>query len=257
MFFRRHRKQQESTLAESLGCGPHPYRAPVDPQAIRARVVREGKGPVQAGVVNLSLEGTNIEMPRHLDPGLEPGEVVSLELRHTGETWRIETPAQVEQDVPRGSANARYGLTFLNMGSLYAQMENTLGLYFNRRRHQRVRPEEHQDILVRLRQGGQKPRGTLHDLSLSGMCVALDLVAAASLQGERPIEFAFDLPDSRGILEGVAQAVSKRRLGRNEFLSLEFDIEDANLVRCAGTLAAYVDERARQMLAFSAGLQPR
>ena len=246
MFFRRRRRSQEAALAESIGGQRAPYRTPVDPQDVRARLLREGEEPLQAGVVNLSLEGANIAVPGHLDPGLTPGELVSLELRHTREAWRIDTPAQVEPHGPSGAGNTRYGLRFLNMGSLYAQMEDALGLHFNRRRHQRVHPEDQQDIVVRLRQGGQKPRGNMHDLSLSGMCVALDLIGAASLQPDHPLEFTFDLPGARDSLQGAARVVSKRRLGSREFLSLEFDIEDQRFAGIVGTLAAYVDERARR-----------
>ena len=255
MFFRRKRSRPEPE-PERPEDKRRLYRAPVDSETIRATVVREGREPVQAGVVDLSLEGAGIAVPRHLDPGLEPGEVVALSLRHLGEGWVVETAACVEQSHHGGGANVKYGLTFLNTGSLYAQLEDRLGVYFNRRRHERVRPDLDKDVIVRLRQAGHRPRGPVYDISESGLCVSLDLVSSTALDPARPVGLSFELPGCKVPFEGQARLVARRRLRTREFVSLEFDLgAGGTLAERHRDLCAYVGKRSEQMRAFSAALQ--
>lgn len=255
MFFRRRKKNPASPCAAPVN-HRRLYRAPVPSDDLRARVGREEKDDVQATVFDLSLEGVGIEVPFHLDPQFEPGEVVQIHLRHAKESWVVQTAARVEQDQPDGGANVRYGLTFLNMGNLYAQLEDTLGKYFNRRRHARVHLPDNEEVIVRLRQGGHRPRGSMVDLSSSGMCVALSVVAAASLRSAEPLQLVFELPQRKTTFEGRARVVDRRRLGATEFLSFEFDLAaEGSLVERHGELAAYVTMRADRMAAYSRNLQ--
>lgn len=228
------------------------YRAPTNPDMLRAVVLREEEDAVHAGICDLSLEGAGLEIPFHLDPGFEEGEVVNLEMRHIAEDWQVDTPAVIERSIPNGGANVRYGITFMSMGRLYAQMESTLARYFNRRQHPRVTPELDKDIGVRLKQGGHKPLGSVHDLSQGGMCVALDLVSSAPITSNQTVTFAFDLPGFKHTLEGTAKVLGKRRLGLHEFLSLEFELEaEDSLVEHFEALNTYVKRRVTEMEAFS------
>lgn len=255
MLFRRKRKKKD--LEESQEASRRRlYRAPVDPQVVRATIAREGQEAVRAGLVDLSLEGAGIAVPLHLDPEFATDEVVDLELRHQTDGWVIETPARIECRRAGGGVDIVYGVHFLSPGSLYAQLENTLGRYFNRRRHHRVRPDLDADIAVRLRQGGQRPRGVAHDLSKSGMCVALDLVAATAVTVDEPLEVSFQLPGSAAVHEGPARVVAKRRLALREFVSLDFDLEaEGGIVEHFTDLVRFVERRAAQMEAFSADLR--
>ena len=247
MLFRRKKKNVPRAPASAPCDHRHLYRAPVKPGSLQAQMIREGGAPIQIQVCDMNLEGIGVELPSNVDPRLEKGEVVSLELRKDDGTWSIDTPARVEHLEP-GAKGQRCGLGFLHLGSLYAQMEDSLGRFFNRRRHVRVRPEFGQDILVRLRQAGHKPRGLLHDLSQSGLCVALDLVSSASIKEGTSVQVALELPGVRGTLEGPTRIVSKRRLGLREFVSLAFEFD------APPSLLDYVERRAGEIAAFSAEL---
>jgi PilZ domain len=253
MFFRRKPKQEAPPAQPEEQ--RRLYRAAVDPEMIRATVTRGDEEPLLVGVTDLSLEGAGIEIPFHLDPEFEAGDLVDLALSHMHDGWSVTTSAQVEQTHPKIGANVPYGLTFLGTGSLYAQMEDTLGRYFNRRRHERVRPDLDKDVEVRLRQGGHRPRGPMHDLSSSGMCVAIDLVAAVSLKTGAQVEIRFELPGCKGEFEGRANLVARRRLGPKEFVSLEFDLQaGGSLAERHGDLVGYVARRSEQIAAFSRAL---
>lgn len=252
MFFSRKPKQQappEPSDQRQL------YRAKVDPEVLRATVTREGHDPVQAGVVDLSLEGAGVEVPFHLDPEFEAGEIVELALRHAQDGWTVVVSARVEQLRSSGGANVHYGMIFLGMGGLYAQLEDILGRYFNRRRDERVQPHLDKDVMARLRQGGHRPRGPIQDLSVSGMCMTVDLVAAAPLKVGENLRVRFELPGCKVEFEGQARLLTRRRLGDKEFVSMEFDLEaGGTLAEHHADLKAYIAGRSEQMAAFSRAL---
>jgi hypothetical protein len=238
MFFGR-RKRSRPGDRRSL------YRSRVlNPEQLTAHVVTPSRGFVSVEVVDMSIRGVGLRVPFEHDPELSAGDLVEVQIACDKEGWTISTPAQARQRHQPDERHIQYGFEFVNTGDLYAQLEDALGRYFNRRRSPRVRPADDAQPKVRLHCGTHRTTGTLNDLSVLGMSVIVPHVAAAQLEVGDEVELSFTLPEGRGPLEGSGFVRHRRRMGPNDLVGIEFDLSRASSLSDGGReLATYVDDR--------------
>ena len=197
------------------------YRGQID-GALVVQVSTQLKEPVQARLVDLSIQGISVVVTLQAFPALDEGEIVGVRIEHVRDDWTIATPGLVRVIEFEGSRWVRLGLEFVNPGNLFAQLENDRGKYFNRRRAARV-SLEHQLEAV-LRQKGPRISAKVHDISTCGFGGSVDHVQAATLRpGE--LRLGLSLPGDLGSVEGPAELMYKARSnGARDRVGVAFEL---------------------------------
>ncbi|MBL4771415.1 MAG: PilZ domain-containing protein [Planctomycetes bacterium] len=189
---------------------------------------------------DLTIEGSGVLIPRVLIPDLKVRDRVLLSMAHPHEEWQVQTPATVRTFVPQDPHEILLGLQFENFGNLYAQLDDSMGLYFNRRSEGRTKPSEQHPIEVQISNGATKSLGKIHDLSAEGMCIALPHVQAFQVKPGTQLKIAFQLPSTRKVLRGCVQVQQLSLRGGFAYLGAtlgrEFDVNQAEI-------AAYLVQR--------------
>lgn len=192
-------------------------------------------------LVDLSIRGAGVVVPVEFDPPIATDEIVELTVAHPIDGWTVQTPVCLRRAFTDGS-KVQYGFEFINEGNLYAQLENAMARYFNRRRASRVEVELDQQPVVRMAWGRIKALGKLHDVSRDGIGVTLDLVHAQKLFEEDEIAVRFELPEVKKPLECKATVARLNRLGDRAFVGLELEKDAKSGVnKYAVTLQEYVE----------------
>ncbi|MCB9911066.1 MAG: PilZ domain-containing protein, partial [Planctomycetes bacterium] len=146
--------------------------------------------------------------------------VVEFTLAHPMHGWSVRTPARIVRKVPQGPGMCLLGLQFINTGNLYAQLDDAMGRYFNRRRLGRVHPDENQTIDVHVSHGSNQILGRIYDLSSSGMGVAVPYVHGLELKPGMPLNIRFRLPNTSKTLTGEVVIRQRRMMGEYAFLGV-------------------------------------
>lgn len=212
---------------------------------------------VHVDLIDLSIAGATLRVPRADDPTLTVDDVASLSIQSASGTWSIQTAVQVYSaaEEPDGS-NLLYGVDFVGEGDLFEQLESAAGRWFNRRQHARARPELDKQPTVHLAYKHYHPVGKVFDVSVTGLCVTLDTMAAAPLRMGEPVELTFDLPGIRRAFEGRGTLRSQRRLRNKVYVGIEFDLDRATVLgRRHAELVGYVERRLEAMAAFGRELR--
>jgi c-di-GMP-binding flagellar brake protein YcgR len=174
-----------------------------------------------------------------------------MRIIHPHEGWEVVTPAMVRVvDRAEDNGMSNVGVEFINPGQLYAQLQDELGRYFNRRNSERVRPEGKEPTL-RIKVRGTRVTGKVFDLSVVGLGAWVDTVLAAGLKQGDDVSFSLELPGNKQPIEGQARVVRLVPQGRSKYLGLQFDVEGGS--EASGTATAmrryvgqYLDERLRR-----------
>ncbi len=200
--------------------------------------------PIPGDLHDLHVGGTGVSIPAELDPGILEGDVVRLTIAHPVHGWTVTTPACVEYKLPEGGTQYRFGFEFVNMGNLYAQLDNAIVRYFNRRRGARIFTSLDESFDAKLRVDGHPMQGRVHDISRVGLSIVLDKSRAERCTPGQAIELEFKLPDDGKTIKGQATVSQHRDLGEHAFLGIDFDIEDKRgFAKHQDRLARYVLER--------------
>lgn len=198
------------------------YRGQID-GALVVQVSTQLKEPVQARLVDLSIQGISVVVTLQAFPAVDEGEIVGVRIEHVRDDWTISTPGLVRVIEFEGSRWVRLGLEFVNPGNLFAQLENDRGEYFNRRRAARVNLEQQLEAV--LRQKGARISAKVHDISTCGFGGSVDHVQAATLRpGE--LRLGLTLPGELGTVEGPAELMYKvRSNGARDRVGVAFELE--------------------------------
>ena len=221
------------------------YRGEVD-EGLVVQVGTEMESPVQARLVDLSIQGACVIVPLPSFPALTEGEIVGVRIEHAGDQWQISTPGLVRRILFDSARWVRIGLEFVNPGNLFAQLQNDHGQYFNRRREWRVTVGEPLDVL--LRHKGSRVQARVADLSVCGMGGWMDHVQGSMLPKGANLKMTFQLPDEREAVEGPAQLVYKGRAKELDRIGVAFDLEQwsAGAARAVRALVdRHLDDRFR------------
>jgi len=208
------------------------------------------EGPtVLVELLDMNIQGAALAVPFHLAPTADDERFVELTVSHAQDGWRVLTPARVTRVSKLDEQRVHVGLQFMNLGDLYAQLDDALGRYFNRRASMRVLPAEGTQVGVRIVYQHHRLRGLAHDVSRTGVGVRMTLVQAAIFKTGEEVRMHVELPGAKSALEGVARVRHGYRLGEDVVLGMEFDFEQGgSLGAQRKQLYAYVEQREREIL---------
>lgn len=214
--------------------------------------------PVAAELVDMNIQGAGLRMPFHVAPSQASDQLVTLYVSHARDGWRVTSPARVTRVVKSGEQHVHVGLQFVNLGDLYAQLDDALGRYFNRRSTLRVQPVEGEEVKVRIAYQHHRMRGNAYDVSRTGVGVRLTLVQAAIFRTGEVVELRLDVPGIRAPLEAPAHVRHGYRVGEDVVLGLEFDLSKAcSLASQRKAFHAYIEGREKQILELQRQLARR
>lgn len=198
-------------------------------------------------LVDLSLRGAGIRVPFVHDRNLKIDDVVEIAIGSMMRT-EIVTAARIANVARDGESHVRYGLEFLNVNKLYAQLDSFYARHFNRRRHVRVLPSLERKVQARVRFGGEELTGNVFDISEQGLGLALTRDNAARLADIESFELVVKLPGIPTELSGKVHVKHRTALQNQSLIGLVFD-EDAEsgFVAARGELQSFVEKRAAEM----------
>ena len=245
MLFRRKNKSKHTARSH--------YRADLSAAETILATIISPTGYAPEGVVaNLSIHGAGVMIPFEADPGLQIGDVVELILRGPSGGWTVQTPIRICQSSQQGPRDILIGCEFINLGNLYSQLENALGVYFNRREHVRVQPELSRKIIAQVRANARRIRSPIYDLSLSGLGIALHGYQRDWVQVGQEVDVSFNLPGVKKELQGPAHIRHFDPLTSNLLVGVEFDLEaPKGIGKHTKRLEAYIGERATALNVFA------
>ncbi|MEE2939602.1 MAG: PilZ domain-containing protein [Planctomycetota bacterium] len=200
------------------------FEGPALPDAADLHVTLRtgGEPPFRVQLHRMSIQGAEVVLPFHLAPA--DGSVAELEVRHIKDRWTVTTAALARELRKASSDSVHLELRFTNLGGLYAQLDDALGRYFNRRAATRVTPELPAGARVKLAHGAHRARGTAHDLSLTGVGATVSLAEAFPFKGGEVAEITLDIPGCGPELVGPVIVKHVHRAGPSAVLGVEFDL---------------------------------
>ncbi len=205
--------------------------------------------PVAVELLDMNIQGAGIRMPFYIAPGSASDQLVTLYVSHARDGWRVSSPARVTRVTKFDDQHVQLGLQFVNLGDLYAQLDDALGRYFNRRSNLRVQPLDGEDVKLRIAYRHHRLRGRAHDLSRTGVGVHMTLVEAAIFKTGEVVQMRLDVPNIKTTLETPAIVRHGYRLGEDVVLGMEFDLsKPCSLAEHKKAFHTYLEERERRML---------
>lgn len=200
--------------------------------------------PVQVELADMNIQGAKIVLPFHLAPLGGEGQVVVLDVHHPEDGWRVQATAQVGKLHKCDDQQVLMELQFTRLGELYAQLDDALGRYFNRRSSKRVKPDVDTRIAVRVAYGPHRVRGVALDLSRTGIGVAAPLVQAAIFRSGERVRVFIELPGHKEEFEVLGVIKHGYRNGEEVLLGIEFDLlSDTPMRERRGEYLDYVEKR--------------
>lgn len=198
-------------------------------------------------LVDLSVRGACIRIAFAQDRNLKANDLVELSI---GSMMRneVRTAARVANISRDGESHIRYGLEFLNINNLYAQLDTFYARHFNRRKHVRVVPTLDRKVQVKARWAGEEVSGHVFDISQSGIGIVLSKDSSARVAEVEVLELSLKLPGMEGELSGRAKVRHRTALNQNTLLGLEFELDTPEgFARHTEALTAFVERRAVEM----------
>jgi len=229
----------------------HHSRVP-DAEDLSAYITLGDEGaalPVE--LLDMNIQGAGLRMPFHVAPSEGYEQLVELTVSHVHDGWRVSSPARVTRVKKHDDAHVHVGLQFVNLGDLYAQLDDALGRYFNRRSTLRVQPIDGQGVNVRISYKHHRLRGTAHDLSRTGLGVRLTLVQAATFGTGELVTLVFDIPGFKAPIETLANVRHGYRLQEDVVLGMEYaSTKTCSLTAQRKAYNAFLDRREGEMNAL-------
>ncbi|MFT5050077.1 MAG: c-di-GMP-binding flagellar brake protein YcgR [Chlamydiales bacterium] len=239
-------------------------KLPVSPQDLRAEyrqtltsdhplrmlILRGDGSQFETTLIDLTARGAGFETPSAFE--LHEDEAIEVVVTNEADRWAVRTPAMARHHVDLGGTSV-WGVEFINLGNLYGQWDNILGEHFNRRTDPRVAPELDRPTPVTLTLDEHPISATLHDMSPTGMCMAVRHTEVSGLERDTSVHIAFKLPRSRRNLQGTAIVRRNCRAGALDLLGVEFDMTAADgFAKHERTIAAYCKKRAKALSKWEA-----
>jgi c-di-GMP-binding flagellar brake protein YcgR len=197
----------------------------------------------QGVVVDLSMFGCGVAFVREQNPRLSLGDVAEVTITSL-QHGRVCTPARIVWARTTNDGGFRYGLEFISMGSLYAQMNSFYARLFNRRRAPRVKPPLDTRVACRLHWGGKELAGAVRELSATGASLDLTREAARGLVRGESIALRFKLSRGGPEISGLAEIKNRTEISEHVLLGVDFDHkQEGGFAAHLATIEQYVDER--------------
>lgn len=252
MKFSLFRRAKRHTSAPASKESTRPQHAALpEAEDLQVQLMLEGHQPFQVDLYDMNIQGAEIVLPFHLAPLGGEGEVVELDIYHPGDGWRVRAVGRVRRLDQWDDATVLIEIQFSQLGDLYAQLDDALGRYFNRRSAARVKPDIDSVVRVKIAYGPHRVRGEAQDLSRTGLGVMLPLVQAAIFRsGERVLVY-IDVPGVKETFEGPGIIKHGYRSGPDVVLGVEFDLlADSPMKKRRAEFLKYVEKRREEIEAW-------
>ena len=203
--------------------------------------------PLRVELIDLSVRGACIRIAFAQDRNLKVDDLVELSI---GSMMRneVQTAARVANITRDGESHIRYGLQFVNVNNLYAQLDSFYARHFNRRRNVRVVPSLDRKVQVKARWAGEEVSGHVFDISASGIGIVLTKDSSARIADVPALELTLRLPGSASDCSGRATIRHRTPLNQHTLIGLEFELGDeAGFARHAAEIASFVEKRTLEM----------
>ena len=160
----------------------------------------------------------------------------------------------MSRTTPDGQDHVLLGLQFINEGNLFAQLENAMARYFNRRQSSRVTPELDAQLPISLKWGPHRVHSRATDLSREGVGLSVDLVAAVNLEEGVSVQAKLEFPGERNPIEIEAVIRRMQRMEDRVFLGLQFEMDPkSNSFPGAEVVTTYVEQRKHEQQEWEEG----
>lgn len=189
-----------------------------------------GQRKLTGKLVDANTSGATISFPAGECPDLEKGERIRLSLMPAKSQKAVALDALV-----KGSTASRnrilYEFGFIDLSHLLKDMDPVLLDLFNRRGRQRVGPGPLNPIDVVLDWNGLSTRGSMFDISLTGIAVRVQATVARKLENVNQISITFVLPEQKDRCRLVGRSVRLKPLQQGVLIGIEFDRKKTERVR--------------------------
>ncbi|MEM6674896.1 MAG: PilZ domain-containing protein [Planctomycetota bacterium] len=224
-------------------------------EELQVNLCVEGEPPILVELIDMNIQGAQVVVPFHQAPLGSEGAAVILDVSHPDDGWRVRATAQVQKITKCDEQFVSMEVQFTRLGELYAQLDDALGRYFNRRSARRVKPDIDTKVSVRLAYGPHRVRGEAHDLSRSGIGVVAPLVQASIFRSGERVRIFIDLPGNKEEFEALGVIKHGYRNGEEVLLGIEYDLlSDTPMRERRGEYLEYVEERREAIEAWQRSL---
>jgi c-di-GMP-binding flagellar brake protein YcgR len=244
MFFKK--KPARPARREPADKRQHYRKLSARSQPLESLLKVAGWSPVPVELVDLTVRGAGIAVPFARDRNLKVGDLVELTIVSLMRT-EVVAAAKVANVGKRGQGQVRYGLEFLDLGKLYAQLDEFYARHFNRRRAVRVKPWLDRKVKIELRWGSESMSGPMYDLSTQGVGVVLTREAAKRLAEIPSVSIAFRLPGAEAACNGRAAIRHRSPIAKNVLVGLQFDSSADGMRKHEAQVRRFIVEREREM----------
>jgi hypothetical protein len=226
------------------------YRCVPDAQ-LQATLRVDNFGDAPGELMDLSARGAGVRVAFIEDPNLTADDHVEV-LFGDGEGAPVCTPARVARVEQVGDAHLRYGLEFLDDGTLLPQLDGFYRRFFNRRSHGRL-PMGHRHLRVTIDGEDGRCSAIFGDLSEQGLGLFVSQNAPLVLRPRQRVAFVFRLPGIRAPFRGTALVRYATKVTDRKLFGLEFDTRDTDFAPRLTELRQYVEQRAKQIADWEQG----
>lgn len=246
----RRAKRHSSAPAPKESTRPQHAALP-EAEDLQVQLILEGHQPFKVDLYDMNIQGAEIVLPFHLAPLGGEGEVVELDIYHPQDGWRVRAIGRVRKLDQWDDAMVLIEVQFSQLGDLYAQLDDALGRYFNRRSATRVKPDIDSVVRVKIAYGPHRVRGEAQDISRTGLGVTLPLVQAAIFRSGERVTIHVDVPGVKVPFEGPAVIKHGYRSGPDVVLGIEFDLlADSPMKKRRAEFLRYVETRREEIEAW-------
>jgi len=236
------RKKKSIVAVELSDRRDHYRKSPSKSQGLSLSIQLENGNQVAGDLLDLTIQGAGVRFLASELPDFQVGDVVRISIGPLQKP-AVETPARIVNMRRSERRFMMIGLQYVNAGGLYSQLDEFYMSAFNRRRHERVRPQLDRKVPVTISTVDGEVKGSLHDLSESGAGAILDTEHAEGLIEGQTVQLSFRIPDHEEPLQGPASVRHRTPLESKVLLGLEFDPDNGSFGARKEELREYVAVR--------------
>ncbi len=238
------RSKRPDAAPEAQDASRPQHAALPEAEELEVQLTLEGHQPFRVDLYDMNIQGAEIVLPFHLAPLGGEGDIVELDVYHPRDGWRVRAIGRIRKMDQWSDAMVLVEIQFSQLGDLYAQLDDALGRYFNRRSSMRVKPEIDSVVRVKLAYGPHRLRGEAQDISRTGLGVTLPLVQAAVFRSGERVTVFLDVPGCKTPFEGPGVVKHGYRSGADVVLGVEFDLlADSPMKKRRAEFLRYVEDR--------------
>lgn len=217
------------------------YRIPQSKKNPLTVALKVGQEVIPGELLDLSAHGVGLNVNREKGKALNLGDAIEVGITRLSH-GKVITPAKVVYMASGSEKMQRIGVEFINIGNLYSQLDGLFARVFNRRASNRVRPSLDRKLYVHLSWGGTSHKGTVVNISETGLGLTMPAADAGSLVGVKDVSISMRLPGESTDLQGRAIVRSVSVVGDRVIVGLMFDF-DSPLEQHKPAIVNYIERR--------------